>query len=110
MDAIEKIVADGEAMDERERQYIRQQLPQELQAKYTDSDLNLLMEYIVDYFTETNVLESEGDSEGYITLDMSAIADYVCRTAQTDAQKSYDPDEVLLVVQADIDFQENEQD
>jgi hypothetical protein len=38
---------------------------------------------------------------------MEAVADYVCKKAESEGiSKSFNPEEVFFIVQADLDFQE----
>jgi len=39
-------------------------------------------------------------------VDMEEIAQFVCREAEDEDEGPFDPQEVFFVVQADLDFQE----
>lgn len=92
--------------DEREIAYIREQLPLDLKDKFSDSDLLYVMEKIVDYYFTSGILDSQADDEEFVDIDMQLVADYVCKEADNDHHKGFDPEEILLIVQADMDFQE----
>ena len=62
-----------------------------------------MMDLIVDYYYTSGILESSGDE---VDIDMEEVADYVCRKAKEDGVTNFDPEYVLFVVQADLDFQE----
>lgn len=63
-----------------------------------------IMDAIVDYYYTSGILESNDDE---VDIDMEAVADYVCKKAENEGvSKSFNPEEVFFIVQADLDFQE----
>ena len=91
----------------REIEFIRAQLPAELKDKFSETDLQYMMDTIVDYYFESGILEAQPDEDGFVDIDLQAVADHVCRKASEESQKEFDPSEVFFVVQADMDFQED---
>ena len=63
-----------------------------------------MMDLIVEYYYESGILDS---NEEEIDIDLEAVADYVCKEAKKQGfSSSFNPDEVFFIVQADLDFQE----
>lgn len=92
----------------REIEFIRKQIPSELKDKFSDSDLLTMLETIVDYYCESGLLDAQPDKDGYIDIDMEAVADHVCRIAKEEHGLELNPSDVFFVVEADMDFQEQE--
>lgn len=92
----------------REIEFIREQLPSELKDKFSEADLLFMLDTIVDYYFESGILEAEPDKEGYIDIDMQAVADHVSKKISEERHLEFDPSEVFFVVQADMDFQEQD--
>jgi hypothetical protein len=93
-----------EEENRRELAYIRTQMPSDLKKFYSDKDILYMMDLIVDYYFTSGILESE---EEEIDIDLEKIAEYVCKRAKDEGFCStYNPDEVFFIVQADLDFQE----
>ena len=93
-----------EEENRRELEYIRTQLPSDLKKYYSDKDILYMMDLIVEYYYESGILES---NEEEIDIDLEAVADYVCKEAKKRGfSSSFNPDEVFFIVQADLDFQE----
>lgn len=90
----------------REVEYIREVLPADLKEKFCEADLRYMMDTIVDYYFASGVLETEADADGFVDIDLQKVADYVCAKAAEEGQGDFDPAEVFFVVQADMDFQE----
>jgi hypothetical protein len=87
----------------RELTFIRERLPQEIKSHFSDDDLYYLMDAIVDYYYESGILESEADE---VDIDLQKVADAVTEQAKHDKKGNFDPEEVFYVVEADMDFQE----
>ena len=93
-----------EEENRRELEFIRTQLPSDLKKYYSDKDILYMMDLIVEYYYESGILES---NEEEIDIDLEVVADYVCKEAKKRGfSSSFNPDEVFFIVQADLDFQE----
>ena len=90
--------------DAREAEYILTQLPSDLKESFTKDVILSMMDYIVEYYYEQGVFDSNDDE---IDIDLDEVAVYVCRQAAADGLGSYDAADVFFVVQADLDFQES---
>ena len=93
-----------EEENRRELAYIRTQLPTDIKKFYSDKDILYMMDLIVDYYYTSGVLESEAEE---VDIDLEEVASYVCKRAKDeDFCSSFNPEEVFFIVQADLDFQE----
>ena len=93
-----------EEENRRELEFIRARLPQDFKKFYGDKDILWMMDAIVEYYYTSGILES---NEEEIDIDLEAIAEYVCKKAKDEGySSSYNPEEVFFIVQADLDFQE----
>ena len=89
--------------DAREADFILSQLPADLKERYSKDDILRLMDLIVEYYFESGVLDLDDDE---VEIDLEQVADAVCKKAKKEGQCDYKADEVLFVVQADLDYQE----
>ena len=85
-----------EEENRRELAYIRTQMPSTIKKFYSDKDILYMMDVIVDYYFTSGILESDDEE---VEIDLEVIAEYVCKRA-------FNPEEVFFIVQADLDFQE----
>lgn len=90
----------------REIEYIRENLPADLKDKFSDADLLYIMECIMDYYFTSGILDVQPDKEGYVDIDLQQVADHICQKAAEENHANYDPEEIFFIVQADMDFQE----
>ena len=98
----EEILMD-EQENRREIAFIREQLPADLKEKYSDDQLLFIIDVIASYFYSSGILESDDDE---VEIDMEAVSAYVCKEAEEEGEGPFDPQEVFFVVEADLDFQE----
>lgn len=104
MASIEEELRLDEEENRRELEYIRQFLPVDLKYHYSNSDILWIIDAIVDYYYTSGILETNAEE---VDIDMELVADYICRRAKEEGvSKSFDPQDVVLMVQADLDFQE----
>ena len=104
MASIEEELRLDEEENRRELEYIRQFLPVDLKYHYSNSDILWIIDAIVDYYYTSGILETNAEE---VDIDMELVADYICRRAKEEGvSKSFAPQDVVLMVQADLDFQE----
>ena len=93
--------------DLRTVEFIRNYLPQDVKPHFTDDDLFYLLDLIVEYYTESGILDTEPDKDGYIDIDIEAIADYLAKQAKKDKMGPYDPEELRWVVEGEMEYAES---
>ncbi len=103
MASLDEELLQDEQENRRELEFIRERLPQEVKPHFSDDDLYYFMDAIVDYYFTSGILESTNDE---IDIDMQQVADAVTAQAKKDGQGTFDAAEVVYVVEADLDFQE----
>lgn len=91
------------ADDARCVEYIRAYLPQELKEKFDDDLLYYFLDVIYDYYYSSGILEAEGD-EGYIEVDMEAVARYMAETASKDGMGSFDPEDLIWIANGEAEY------
>lgn len=86
--------------------YIKTHLPQELQDKFDDDLLYYFLDLIVEYYAESGVLDATPDKEGFIELDEEEIANYLVKKAKKEKMGEFSPEDLLFVVQAQMDYED----
>ena len=92
-----------EQENRREIAFIRKHLPADLKDKFSDDQLLFMLDAIGTYFYTSGVLESTSDE---VDIDMEAVSAFVCNEAKEEGEGPFDAQEVFFVVEADLDFQE----
>ena len=92
-----------EEENRREVAFIRERLPQDLKSAFSDDQLYYLLDAIVDYYYDSGILETTDDE---VDIDLQQVADAVTEQARQDKIGNFNAEEVFYVVEADMDFQE----
>ena len=94
-----------EEENRKEIAFIREQLPSDLKEQFSDEQLQFIIDAIGTYFYESGILETNDDE---VDVDLEVIAQFVCKEAKEEGEGPFDPQDVYWVVEADLDFQEEE--
>lgn len=92
--------------DARAVAYIQSHLPQELQEKYTEDTLYYFLDVIVEYYAESGILEAEPDDDGFVDIDLEAMAAYMAKKAKKEGIGDFPEEELLFIAQAESDFED----
>lgn len=106
MASIEEELLNDAQEDARAVEYIRQHLPQELQEKFTEDDLYYFLDVIVEYYAESGILDAEPDNEGFVDIDLEAMADYMAKKAKKEGIGTFSAEDLLFIAQAESEFEE----
>lgn len=90
--------------DEKTIQFIKNYLPQELKDKFSGDEFYYFLDLIDEYYSESGVLDSQPDGEGYIDIDLEKVVEYIVAEAKKDEMGEYDPEEILFVVQGEMEY------
>ena len=105
MASLDEELLKDEEENRREIAFIREQLPSDLKGLFSDEQLQFIIDAIGTYFYESGILETNDDE---VDVDLEVIAQFVCKEAKEEGKGSFDPQDVYWVVEADLDFQEEE--
>jgi hypothetical protein len=103
MSSFEDELRMDEEENRREIEFIRERLPQELKSAFSDDDLYYFLDAIIDYYYDSGILESTDEE---VEIDLQQVAEAVAEQARRDKVGKFSPDDVFFVVEADMDFQE----
>ena len=103
MAGLDELIRMDEEENRQELAFIREQIPSDMKQSYSDEDILYMMDTIVDYYYSSGILEGNDDE---VDIDMEKVAEYVCQQAKKDGIGTFDPQDVFFIVQADLDFQE----
>ena len=82
--------------------FIRNYLPQELKEKFSDDDINYIIDLIYEYYEEKGFMDDEADDE--VNIDEDELIDYVIKNANRHGFPNVEPDEIQFVVQGELGY------
>lgn len=93
--------------DVRTVEFIKNYLPQELKSAFTDEQLYYFLDVIVEYYADSGILEAEPDADGFIDIDIEAIADHLAHQAKKDNMGTFSPEDLRWVVEGEMEYAES---
>ncbi|MDE6633787.1 MAG: hypothetical protein K2J96_00810 [Bacteroidaceae bacterium] len=92
--------------DLRTVQFIRNYLPQELKERFSDELLFYFLDVIIEYYANSGILDAQPDKDGYIDIDIEAIADHLAKQARKDNMGEFSPEELRWIVEGEMEYAE----
>lgn len=94
--------------EERAVAYIRGELPENVNGKYTDEDILYVIDIIWDYydkkgFTSLNDMEDVEED----LLDFDDLMKYVKKTVTSDDEMEMNPRDLTMIVKGELDYEES---
>ena len=97
----------ADADDEKTIEFIKNYLPQELKEKFSDDELYYFLDLIDEYYSESGILDAQPDEDGYVDIDLEEVVAYIVKEAKKDEMGEYDPEEVLIVDQGEMEYRDS---
>ena len=82
--------------------FIQNYLPQELKGKFSNDDINYIVDLIYDFYESNCMLDDDGDDE--IEIDEEEVVNYVIKNAQKDGVGKFEPEEITFIVQGELEY------
>jgi hypothetical protein len=86
--------------------FIRNYLPQELKDRFSDDDINYIVDLIYDFYESKGYLgeEDAADNESDVEIDEDELIDYVIKNAKKDGVGKFEADEIAFVVRGELEY------
>lgn len=82
--------------------FIQNYLPQELKGKFSDDDINYIVDLIYDYYESNGMLDDDSDEE--VEIDEDEVVEYVVKNAMKDGVGKFEPEEITFIVQGELAY------
>jgi DNA polymerase III delta subunit len=93
--------------DDEAIKFIRNYLPQELKEKFSDDDINYIIDLIYEFYESKGLFESEDDDdedEKIVEFEEDELIGFVIKNAKTDGVGKFNPDEISFIVQGELEY------
>jgi len=81
--------------------FIRNQLPQEMKEKFSNDDLNYLIDVIYEFYEKKGFLN---DDETEVNIDLDELTNFVIKNAKKNKVGIYTEGEIHFIVDAEIAY------
>ncbi|MCK9180275.1 MAG: hypothetical protein PHQ88_07380 [Bacteroides sp.] len=84
--------------------FIRQYLPQELKDKFSDDEMYYFLDLLDEYYLNSGILDEETDEDGLVEVDLEEVTKFIIKEAKKDDMGVYDPEEIFLIAQGEMEY------
>lgn len=105
MSAIDNEILLGAEEDAREVAFIYNYIGQENAKKFSEDDVYYCIDVVLEYLDS---LSSKADADGFIDIDIEEIVNHIEKKAKKEGMGPYDHDALLLLVDAELEYNEQE--
>ncbi|MDR1222029.1 MAG: hypothetical protein LBL07_04000 [Tannerella sp.] len=84
--------------------FIKNYLPEELKNKFSDDDINYIIDLIYDFYNTKGFFEEEEDNDKEVEINEDELVAFVVKNALSDGMGKYNADEISLIVRGEMEY------
>ncbi|MBQ9640949.1 MAG: hypothetical protein IJV06_05270 [Bacteroidaceae bacterium] len=107
MSTIDNEILLGAEEDAKEVAFIYNYIGQENRENFSEDDIYYCIDVVLEYLEK---LSSKADADGYIDVDIEDIVKHIEQKAKKEGMGPYDHDALLLLVDAELEYNEQAED
>jgi DNA-directed RNA polymerase specialized sigma54-like protein len=87
--------------------FIQSYLPQDLKGKFTDDEINYIIDIVYDYYDDKGLLNDDIDESAVVSLDEEEMIAFVLKAVRKDNINDFSSDEITFIVQGELAYCES---
>ena len=84
--------------------FIQNYLPQEMKEKYTNDEINYIIDIVYDFYDEKGFMSEDTDEESVVNIDEDEIVAYVLKYTKKDKVNNFAEDEIAFIIQGELAY------
>lgn len=84
--------------------FIQNYLPQELKEKFSNDEINYIIDVIYDFYDEKGFMNENTDDDALVDIDEDEIISYVLKSAKKDKINKFSSEEVAFIIQGELAY------
>jgi len=84
--------------------YIQAFLPQDLKDKFSDDEINYIIDIVYDYYEDKGLMDDNADENSMVSIDEEDMIKYVLKYTQKDKIREFSPEEITFIVQGELAY------
>lgn len=84
--------------------FIRQTLPQEMKSKFSDDEINYVVDVIYDFYDSKGFMDSDVSEDALVEIDEDEIIGYVLKNTKKDQIRDFTEEEITFIVQGELKY------
>lgn len=87
--------------------YIQNYLPQELKGKFSNDEINYIIDIIYEFYEEKGLLDESSSDDEVIDIDEDELTEFVLKNTKKDKLKDFSADEITFIIQGELAYCES---
>ena len=87
--------------------FIQNFLPQDMKGKFSNDDINYIVDLIYDFYESKGFLNEDPDKDGDVEIDEDELISYVIKNAKKVGVGKFEPEEISFIVQGELEYCES---
>ena len=83
--------------------FIQNYLPQEMKGKFSDDELNYIIDLIYEFYEDKGFLDEENDDID-VEIDEEELIEFVVKQAKKDKVGKFSPEDITFIVQGELAY------
>lgn len=84
--------------------FIQNYLPQEMKGKYTNDEINYIIDIVYDYYDEKGFMNDETDEGAIVDIDEDEIIAYVLKNTKKDKINNFSSEDIAFIIQGELAY------
>ncbi len=85
--------------------FIRNYLPQELKEKFSDDDINYIVDLIYEFYESKGFFDEDAHADDEnVDIDEEELVNFVVKNAQKDGIGKFEADDIIFIVQGELEY------
>ncbi len=87
--------------------FIQNRLPQEAKNKYSNDEINYVIDIIYDFYEEKGVMNMDDEDESSVEIDEDEMITYVMKSIKKDKFKHFEEEDIIFIIQGELAYCES---
>ncbi len=87
--------------------YIQNFLPQEIKGKFSDDEINYIIDIIYEFYEHKGLLDEGTSDEDIVDIDEDELVQFVLKNTQKDKLREFTPEEITFIIQGELAYCES---
>lgn len=84
--------------------FIQSYLPQDLKNRFTDDEIDYIIDIVYDYYDDKGLLDDSMDEDAIVNIDENDMIDYVLKFTRKDKIRNFSAEEITFIVQGELAY------
>lgn len=87
--------------------YIQNHLPQDLKGKFSDDEVNYVIDIVYEFYEDKGLLDENTSDEDVIDIDEDELIQFVLKNTKKDKLAKFSSEDITFIVQGELAYCES---